>query len=355
MKRNVTIKDVAKMASVSHPVVSAILNGKQSTVRFSETTRKRVVEAANFLNYKPNILAKSFQQKKSFLIGVLGFDVNSWLFTDLLEGIQQVTFSKSYAPIFLTHHTPEEERANLQICLDRMVDGLLVNATLDEEGVAKLSEYKELLADNVPIVELFGKGIEGAPSVIPYNYRIGKTAVEHLYLQGHRNIALITHDSYKNTSRNNGMNWDAWDQYRGYEDAMTEYDLRPIVITHPAIKDIKCNARWSEGGHQAAKKILFNKEKITAIICYNDYEAYGAIEALKQNGMRIPEDIAVVSNRDVGIGEINHPHLTTQQIDVRKIGSTAAELIFKMLDGEVAETTRLTNLLRIRESSDYKI
>ncbi len=355
MKKQITIKDVARTANVSHPVVSAILSGKKSTVRYSEATKQRVIKAASELNYKPNILAKSFQQKKSFLIGVLGFDVNSWIFADMLEGIQDVTFSRNYAPIFLTHSTPEEEQANLQICLDRMVDGLIVNATLDQNGFSTLNQYKELIGDDFPVVEFFGKGIEGAPTVIPYNYEIGRNAVKHLIEQGHKKIALVTHDRYKSTSRNHGLNWDAWDQYRGYEDAMEDAGLEPIVITHPLISEPNVNAGWAIGGKQASQKIINHNSDITAVICYIDYEAYGVIEGLKEKGIKVPGDIAVMSNRDVGIGEIQHPFLTTQSINVKEIGRTAAELVFDLMDGKPAETKRFTNKLQIRESSGCEL
>ncbi len=355
MKKPITIKDVAKAANVSHPVVSAILSGKKSTVRFSEKTKARVIEIASELNYKPNILARSFQQKKSFLIGILGFDVNSWIFTDMLEGIQEVLFAHNYAPIFLTHHTPEEEEANLQICMDRMVDGLIVNATLDQNGVAYVSKYKELIGDDMPIVELFGKGIEGAPTVIPYNYEIGRNAAKHFIDQGHKNIALVTHDRYKSTSRNHGMNWDAWDQYRGYEDALEDAGLKPIVITHPVIKEPSVVAGWALGGEHAGAKIRKHETDITAIICYNDFEAYGVIDYLQSEGFSTPKDYAIMSNRALGIGEARKPHLTTQKIEVKKIGKCAAELIFKKMSGEDTETVRFSNKLIIRESSTKDI
>lgn len=356
MKKQITIKDVAREAGVSHPVVSAILSGKQSTVRYSEATKERVIKVAAELKYKPNILAQSFQQKKSFLIGVLGFDVNSWIFADMLDGIQDVTFSRNYAPIFLTHSTPEEEQANLQICLDRMVDGLIVNATLDQNGLSCVNQYKELLGDDFPIVEFFGKGIEGAPSVIPYNYEIGRNAVRHFTEQGHKKIALVTHDRYKSTSRNNGLNWDAWEQFRGYEDAMEDAGLEPIVITHPMIseKSDNANADWANGGKLTVDQIIGNESGITAVICYIDYEAWGIIEGLKEKGLRVPEDVAIMSNRDVGISGIQKPTLTTQTINVKEIGRTAAELVFDLMDGKAADSKRFTNSLIVGESSKFQ-
>jgi LacI family transcriptional regulator len=352
MKKQITIKDVAKAAGVSHPVVSAILSGNRSTVRFSEATKARVLKVADEMKYKPNILARSFQQKKSFLIGVLGFDVNSWIFADMLEGIQSETFSRNYAPIFLTHSTPEEEEANLQICLDRMVDGLIVNATLDPNGVCNVARYKELMDDDMPIVEFFGKGIEGAPTVIPANYEIGRNAVKHLIEKGHKNIALVTHDRYKSTSRNHGLNWDAWDQYRGYEDAMEDAGLKSIVITHPMISEPSVNSGWRKGGEMTAEKIVNHKRDITAVICYIDYEAYGVIRGLQRLGKSVPNDIAVMSNRAVGIGDVIEPNLTTQKINVKEIGRTAAEMVFDLLGEVSVETKRLTNELVVRKSTE---
>src|SRR5581483_10512527 len=160
----VTLKDIAARTGLSIPTVHQIISGYN--VSFSKETRSRVLAVAKELDYRPNLSARSLQQRKSFLLGVLFYSVNNDYASDFARGLQSAARAKGYAPIFFAHANSTEELQNLEIILDRHVDALIANVALDpEDGRTNTARFAQIQETKLPVVEVFGKFLNGAPSV----------------------------------------------------------------------------------------------------------------------------------------------------------------------------------------------
>ena len=146
----VTLKDIAARTGLSIPTVHQIITGYE--VSFSKETRKRVLEAAKEMDYRPNLSARSLQQRKSFLLGVLFNSVNNDYASDFARGLQGAARARGYAPIFFAHANSLEELQNLEIVLDRQVDALIVNVALDEDGKTNTDRLMQVRQSSLPVV-----------------------------------------------------------------------------------------------------------------------------------------------------------------------------------------------------------
>ncbi len=224
------MKDIAVACGVSTPTVSLILNRKGD--RYSQSTQALVTRIANEMGYSPDINARSLQKGKSFLIGVLYSGVNYQYANEFNRGMQKVTIAKNYAPIVFTHTSLEEEKVYLQCCLDRRIDGLILNLAVDDRGRTNAGIYKKLRAKGMPIVEIFGDFSPDMPSVSIDFFQVGLISTRKLLAQGHRRIVMFTHNRYQEQATISGLYHNAWDLWMGYLKAMEEAGLEPKVITH---------------------------------------------------------------------------------------------------------------------------
>jgi LacI family transcriptional regulator len=308
------------------------------------------------MNYQPDILAQSFKKRKSFLIGVLGYDVNASIFSDLLGGLQEAMFPHNYAPMFLAHKNAEEESSNINRCLKRQVDGFIVNTDVENAGHNNVEQYTELKEAGVPIIELLGVGLKDVPTVNPDYFTAGYEAAKYLIKQGHRHIAHVTHELYSRHLENTGQCFDAWRRYSGYKKAIEEAGLKERVITHPPPSSENLYpASWFAHAESATNQILESSEKITALICYIDYQAFGIINKLKARGIKVPEDVAVIGYRNLPVSEFEVPHITTQDLNAKELGKTAADMIIRQLDNKPVEHHLISCPLIIKQSTDIRL
>lgn len=349
MKKGVTIKDVAKRAGVSHPVVSTVLGKGGSTTRVSEATAGRVLAAARELKYKPNILARGFQQRKSFIVGILASEAINWLLADLIWGVQEQLSQDEYSPMVLIHRNREEERAYLQRCLDRKVDGLIVNLAVNEQGQTNADLIKGSVDPSVPVVTIFGRDMSPSISV---DFRAdGRAATEHLLSLGHRRIALLTHDRYRASETAPPLHWDAWEHSLGYQDAMRAAGAEPIVLTHPLPNALQVDRAWTDAGFAMGPRLFDAEAKITAVVCLLDQQAYGVIRAARHRGVAVPDQLAVVGHRDLDLSEIVEPALTTLRTSAQQIGRSAAQAVLEMMANRTVIDKSFGSELVRREST----
>ena len=160
--------------------------------RYSVHTREKVLAAAKALDYRPNPAARSLQQQRSFLIGVLINASNALISTEFLRGVQAVVNSGDYSPIVLSHADCEEQANCLQRCADRRVDGLIVNASHDSSGQFDTSQLAAVVEHGAPVIEVFGRFISGVPQINVDNVAAARKSVEHLLGLGHRRIAMLS-------------------------------------------------------------------------------------------------------------------------------------------------------------------
>jgi LacI family transcriptional regulator len=334
--RRPTQEDVAKLAGVSQSVVSQILNKNEISV--SENTRQRVLDAIEQLGYVPNKFAQSLRTNKTRTIASIIPDITNPFYPAFQRGIQSVTNQKNYdLIIYDTDEKEENEKRSLKSIARAGVDGAIVS--LFHHGTEAL---KPLIEQGIPVVYWRGGPVEEdlvIDLIYVDNIAMAKTAVSYLIDKGHRRIGMIA--GLENTPPRQ-------DRIQGFCNALSDHNLPLDEIL------IQDGDFTESGGYQGMKKLLRLKPLPTAVFAANDLMALGAMLAIREAKLRIPEDIALVGLDDIPAAKMVHPPLTTLTQNQENIGRTAAEMIFERIEGTAPEHSRLVEMpykLIVRESA----
>lgn len=326
-----SLTDVARVAGVSVATASRVLTGVNYPV--AGATREKVLVAARELGYQPNLLARSLRTERSRTIGVIADDLLSPFTPPILRGIQDFLKTVGYLALIVNSDwDPAIEREAMRTLLSRAVEGII----FVESG--HLAPTAELEASQKPFVyvhRLFGASIPN--SIVPDDYGGAKLAVGHLLGLGHRRIAHITGPEAWHTARR---------RLEGYRDVLREHGIVPDPAFVVA-------GDWEyEGGEAATRTLLALTIRPTAIFVANDEMALGAIAAIRDAGLRMPEDVALVSYDNRRYSRIVRPRLTTVSLPTYAMGRRAAELLWQRLQGkDVADSEILIpGRLYVRES-----
>ncbi|MBP3961760.1 LacI family DNA-binding transcriptional regulator [Paenibacillus lignilyticus] len=300
-----TIKDVAKMAGVAVSTVSYALN---NSPKISEETRRKVVRAAEALNFRPSGAARNLKKRKSETIGLFLNDLGGPFYSQVIEGVQEIVASHDYNLIVCSTYGGENSSAH-RFLREKFVDGAIIMGTAISDSL-----ILQVASESFPIVvldrELRGDYVH---NVLITNEQGGYDAVAHLIKLGRRNIEFLSGPSaaFDNTQR-----------YEGYKRALLEHDL-------PVPKRIAMHGRFLEaGGYQAVKLLLASKRLPDAIFAANDEMAIGAIRALHEAGLRVPEDIAIVGFDNINLAPLIRPALSTIGHSKFEVGAIATQLVF---------------------------
>lgn len=336
MSKHVTIKDLAKALGISTSTVSRAL---ADTWDVKRETRDKVLAMAQEMNYHPNLNAKNLQNKSSGTIGVIIPEFINGFFPNVIMGIQEVLHKENYwVLIAQSNESMEQERENLRLLEEKMVEGIIISVT--NEG-GNEDHYKHIMDAGTPIV-FFNRVCEDvdAPKVVIDDVKMAEAAVEHLIETGHKRIVhlagpgnmLITAkriEGYKNTMQKHGI----------------VIDESSIVPSGIFISD----------GMTTMERILKESNPLPdALFCFNDPVAIGAMKILKNAGMRIPEEIAIVGFSEDVMATIVEPQLTTVLQPMKEMGRRAAKLMLEQIRQEKPVPPRTIVLdaqLNIRESS----
>jgi LacI family repressor for deo operon, udp, cdd, tsx, nupC, and nupG len=326
----ITLRDVAKLANVSTATVSRVLAHSDHV---SEETRKKVLEAIQALNYHPNLLGRQLRKRETRTILVVVPDITNPFFSQVLRGIEQVALEHGYRVLLGdTQNDSQRELDYLDHLFYRQVDGAIMLTARTPPPVI------EELAEEYPVV-LACEYLEGSriPTVSIDNISSARKMTEHLIQLGHRRIAHLSGPMHVILSR---------DRLKGYQQAMATYelDLDPVLIQEGDFS--------YASGFNLTEKLLALQTPPTAIFAANDEMAIGAIKAIKQQGLRVPDDIAVAGFDDIQMSSIFEPALTTIAQPVFEIGSTAMELLVRLMEKKEVMKQRfvLEDRLIIRQS-----
>ncbi len=321
-----TIHDVARAAGVSISTASNALNG---TGRTNAETRERVIRVAKEIGFRPNALARGLLSKRSHAIGMLTNDTYGRLTLPMAAGVSEVLVDHGLS-VFLcaTNNDPRLARLHLETLLDRQVDGIIFTATrLDLKPPAELAKLA------IPVVYAFAEGPPETISFFPDDAQGARLAVEHLKGLGRSRILHIT----------------------GPEDYLS-VRIRAEAYCESFGKGAEVHyGDWSEEwGHEAIDAVFSRPgEKPDAIFCGNDEIARGVIDALRDIGITVPKDVAVVGfdNWEV-ISRQTRPPLTTVDMELKEIGRRAGLAILRLTQSETVPTgiTRLSCRLVVRQS-----
>lgn len=322
-RRPVTMKDVALRAGVSRTAVSLVLNGRQS-VALADETRDRVLAAAAELGYRPNAGARALAQQRSDWYGLVTEIVTAPFAVDIIKGAQDRAFAdEKYLLIASTESDPVAETAAIERLLEQRVEGLIYAATWHR--AVTVPE----IAHEVPTVLVNCFDAEGRlPAIVPDERAGGRRAAERLLAAGHRRIGFINLDPDIPAAVGRRL---------GYREVLQEAGIRPngaLEISGHATAD---------GGFEAASALLELAEPPTAIFCANDRMAMGAYDAIKERGLRIPQDVAVIGfdNQEL-IAAYLRPGLTTVALPFEQMGAQGVELLAAITTGKSTATTTVT-------------
>ena len=335
-QKEITIYDLATQLGVSPATVSRALNNNPS---ISINTRKKVNALAEKLGYRHNTFASSLRLQRTHTLGVIVHELNSYFITSVLSGIEKIATQAKYN-LIIAHsaETSKLEVANANNLFHKRVDGVIASLSFDTED---LSHFKQFHDRNVPIV-FFDRVFENSEGtkVVINNYQAGYDATSHLIEQGCKKIAHITSSLKRNVYA---------ERMRGYKQALLDHKLRfdEKMIIVDGFKE--------EDATRSANGILAMKPLPDGIFITNDFCAAVVMQVLKDAGIKIPEDIAVVGFNNDSIGKVISPKLTTINYPGFEMGQVAARNLINHLHGvwdiNLTNTVIIKSELIVRESS----
>jgi len=305
--KRVTLYDVATRAAVSYQTVSRVINNSRHV---APDTRERVLQAIEALDYRPNEAARSLNTRRSQVLQIITFDVaHNQAVEAMLHTAKQLGYDMAFSAIWdLSSDTEIHEQ--LDGLAARLIDGVvLITPTFD-------FSYEELVkfCRGIPAV-LVGTGPAARAPAVMIDQRYGTNlALQHLLQLGHTRIAEISGDS---------RFYDARARHDAYCDFMRAHGLEP----GPSV----VGNFWAEGGYDGVRQLIKQGARFTALFCANDETAVGALLALEEHGLRVPEDISVVGFDDARSAAFARPPLTTVQQDFHAMGREAVEYLVSMI------------------------
>ena len=306
-----TIKDVARLAGVSVATVSRVIN---NSPKASETSRQAVLTAMESLNYHPNANARALAQQSTDTVGLVVGDVSDPFFGAMVKAVEQVAYhTGNFLLIGNGYHNEQKERQAIEQLIRHRCAALVVHAK-------KLSDDELVhLMKQIPGMVIVNRIIAGYEQrCVALDDRYGAwLATRHLIQQGHTRIGYLC---------SNHAISDAEDRLQGYYDALRENDLpcndRLVTYAEPD----------ERGGEHAMTELLGRGRNFTAVACYNDSMAAGAMGVLNDNGIDVPGDISLIGFDDILISRYVRPRLTTVRYPIVTMATQAAELALSLAD-----------------------
>lgn len=327
-----TLEDIARLSGVSRSTVSRVIN---ADVNVKEETRQKVQEVISSYNFQPNLAARGLASGRTNVIGVVIPAGVSVIFTDpyfplLLQGISSVCNDRNYS-VMLWLAEPEYERRMISHILHNgLVDGVVVASTLMNDTIIQsLVERKMpfMLIGRHPTLDVNYLDID--------NLQAGRKATMHLVRLGYKRIATITGPKDLVAG---------FDRLQGYQKALLDsgHPLRPELVTEGGFTE--------EGGYSAMLHLL--RYKPDAVFVASDNMAFGAMRALRESKLRIPDDVAVVGFDDIPAASKTEPPLTTVRQPILQMGSKAADHLIEIIECNIETTQKvyIDTELVVRES-----
>lgn len=308
-KERVTINTVAERAGVSISTISRVLNGRD---RVSPETRARVMEAIRELGYRPSALARGLASKRSQTLGFVIPTLTDPFFMGIVAGVERAAAQSGYSLLVSCQPRAAKGQSYAKLFYERRVDGLiLVGIRLNR------SEIEQLEAHRFPVV-LIQQTADGLlPSVTADNFGGAKSLVEHLIGHGYRRFAYIAGSDY--TPDNVERLRAARETLSAFGLGLPDACIAPGDYTH-------------EGGRRAMHDLLEGGCSPQVVFAANDQMAAGAILAIQERGLQVPDDIAVVGFDDVALARFTNPPLTTVRQPTYEMGYQAARMVLHAID-----------------------
>lgn len=312
-RRRVTIDDVAKLAGVSYQTVSRVINNKPHV---SVITRERVEKIITETGYRPSLIARSLVTARTATIGLVVPDISNPYFSAIARGVEQVAYAHNYSVLLCnTGEDASREFEVLHTLDERYVDGVIACGLRQEDTPLQLAlaQFRAVVLVNRRFAN------KGFPAIVVDDVLGGYMATQHLLQLGHTAVGFIAGppNSYSGVKR-----------LQGYEQALSEVGIerQPGWIQHclPTIA----------GGEVTAHSLLDSHPELSALFCYNDLVAIGALRDCAAVGRRVPEDVALVGYDDITMAALMSPPLTTCHVPRVDMGSQAVFMLLNCINDE---------------------
>ncbi len=315
----ITIKEIARLCSVSTATVSKVLNGKDE--RISTKTRGKILKIAKEKNYIPNRIASSLVTKKTKTLGLIIPNIANPFFPEIARGAEDYAHEKGYTLILCnTDDQLEKEERYINMLEEKMVAGIIFTAS--SQRSEKLERLSRVIVP-VIMVDREVKGLKTQGKIVVNNILGAQEAVKHLIKLGYKSILHITGPFTSKPAR---------DRLEGYKKVLVDENFTFIS------NNIFSGKFSSEWGYECIYKIVQSEISFDAIFCGNDLIAIGALKALRRHNIRVPEDVGIVGFDNTYMSQMMEPELTTVHQPNYEMGYKSAKMLIDMIENKENES-----------------
>ena len=307
--QGVSLKSLAEHVGLSQAAVSLVINCSPGAKSIPHRTQELIRKAARELNYRPNHIARSLRQQRSYTIGVVVPEISEGYAALVMSGIEDHLLQEGYFYFVVSHRHRDELIEEYPLMLQqRAVEGLIAVDTAITS------------AAQVPLVAVSGhREVPGVTNIVLDHGRAATLAMEHLTKLGHRRIAFIKGQAF---SSDTAIRW---------ESVSSAAQALGIAVNERLVGQLEGESSSPELGYIVTKKLLASGDPFTALFAFNDISAIGAIQALREAGRSIPQDVSVVGFDDIQSAAFQNPALTTVRQPLRDMGMLAAETLLRRI------------------------
>ena len=311
-RQTIGLKFLAEYLGLSTATISVVLNDSPTAREIPAETRERVLAAAQKFNYRPNVLARSLRQRRSFTVGVLVHEISEGYGALLLNGIDAGLLQEGYFYFVASHRRQQDLLDEYpRMLMGRSVEGFIVIDTLLEKSLP------------LPAVNISGHTrLAGVTNLVLDERLAARLALEHLKSLGHERIAFIKGQPFSSDSQVR------WESIQAVAREL-RLQIRPELTVQ-----LENDSFSPMVGYPPVRELLARTTDFTALYAYNDLSAIGAIRAIRETGLRVPEDISVVGFDDIHSAAFQNPSLTTIRQPLREMGMKAARVLVDRLKGK---------------------
>src|SRR6202521_709153 len=331
-RKPMSLKKLAEPLDLSPAPVSLVINRSSVADSIPQDTKDRIFAAARKFKYRPNFFARSLRTQRSFTIGVIVPEVSDGYSASVMSGVEDYLLQEGYFYFVASHR----HRADLideypRMFLERAVDGLIHRA----------SPWHLTLS--VPVLTVSGHNdVKGVTNIVLNHQRAAELALKHLFHLGHRQIAFIKGQEFSSDTEVRWSNIERVAEHLGLT-------INPRLVTQ-----LEGDSPSPQLGYMATKMLLASGAAFTALFSFNDISAMGAIRALREAGLHVPEDVSVVGFDDIQSAAFQNPALTPVRQPLREMGRAAAEILLKRINrpgSELHDKHTVEPQLVIRETT----
>jgi LacI family transcriptional regulator len=309
VRKPVTLKQLAELLGLAPATVSLVLNRSRVADAIPQETKNRIFEAVEKYKYRPSFFARSLRAQRSFTIGVIVPEVSEGYSACVMSGVEEHLLQEGYFYLVASHrHRLDLVDEYPRLFLERSVDGIIA---VDTPWILTLS---------VPVVTVSGHNrVNGVSNIILDHSRAAEMALKHLWQLGHRKIAFIKGQEFSSDTQVRWTNIQKTARAIG------------VTISPTLVAQLQGDSPTPLPGYEATKRLLAPGKKFSALFAFNDISAMGAIRALREAGLRVPQDVSVVGFDDIESAAYQNPALTTVRQPLRKMGRIAAETLLRRI------------------------